>query len=197
MRDVAWPSLCADGGQAFELGERTWRTGPPPSSFAAGCRGPRQDGQAAKTSLARRSCLRFWTRGLGQRELADERTGRLKSPARLQDLFKGGLDIPPTHVQFSSLRREPPIWTLELAAAGQVCAGRERIAVFADSSLLLEKCRPWFISWSNNALATVPSLSGMVGRFLKPKSRGQHERSGFVTARSLSENSPLADVSPC
>ena len=92
---------------------RTWRTGPPPSSFAAGCRGPRQDGQAAKTKLLRRSCLRFWTRAWGQRELADERTGRLKSPARLQDLFKGGLDIPPTHVQFSSLRREHPIWTLD------------------------------------------------------------------------------------
>ena len=46
----------------------------------------------------------------------------------------------------------------------------------------LKRRRPWFISWSDNALATVPSLSGMAGRFLKPKSRGQHERSGFVTA---------------
>ena len=100
-------------GQAFELSERTWRTGPPPSSFAAGCRGPQQDGQAAKTKLLTRSCLRFWTRAWGQRELADERTGRLKSPVRLQDLFKGGLDIPPTHVQFRSLRKEHPFWTLD------------------------------------------------------------------------------------
>src|SRR5271157_162770 len=92
---------------------RTWRTGPPPSSFAAGRRGPRQDGQTAKTKLLTRSCLRFWTRAWGQRELAEERTGRLKSPARLQDLFKGGLDIPPTHDQFSPLRREHPIWTLD------------------------------------------------------------------------------------
>ena len=92
---------------------RTWRTGPPPSSFAAGCRGPRQDGQAAKTKLLRRSCLRFWTRAWGQREFADKRTGHLKSPTRLQDSFKGGLDIPPTHVQFSLLRREHPIWTLD------------------------------------------------------------------------------------
>ena len=87
--------------------------GPPPSSFAAGCRGPLQDGQATKTKLQPRSCLRFWTRAWGQRELADERTSRLKSPARLQGLFKGGLDIPATHVQFSSLRREYPIWTLD------------------------------------------------------------------------------------
>ena len=92
---------------------RTWWTGPPPSSFAAGCHGPLQGGQAAKTKLLTRSRLRSWTRAWGQRELADERTGRLKSPAQLQGLFKGGLDIPPSHVQFSSLRREHPIWTLD------------------------------------------------------------------------------------
>ena len=47
----------------------------------------------------------------------------------------------------------------------------------------LKRHRPWFISWSNKALATVPSLSGMVGRFLKPQVRAQHERPGFLTAR--------------
>ena len=121
MRGVRSNSVCgvaelgADGParRSSSVG-RTRRTGPPPSSFTAGCRGPRQDGQAAKTKLLTRSRLRFWTRAWGQRELADERTGRLKSPARLQDLFKGGLDIPPTHVQFSSLRREHPIWAFGL-----------------------------------------------------------------------------------
>src|SRR5271165_59966 len=44
--------------------------------------------------------------------------------------------------------------------------------------------RPWFINWSNNALATVPFPSGMVGRFLKPQFRAQHERPGFLTARN-------------
>ena len=120
MRGVRSNSECgiaelgADGParRSISVG-RTWRTGPPPSSFAAGCRGPRQDGQAAKTKLLRRSCLRFWTRAWGQREFADKRTGHLKSPTRLQDSFKGGLDIPPTHVQFSLLRREHPIWTLD------------------------------------------------------------------------------------
>jgi len=48
-----------------------------------------------------------------QRVLADDRTGRLKSPARLQHLFKGELGIPPTNVQFNSLRREHPIWTFD------------------------------------------------------------------------------------
>ena len=101
---------CGRAGQAFELGEPDVADGTTTKFIR---RGPRQDGQAAKTKLLTRSCLRFWTRAWGQRELADERTGRLKSPARLQDLFKGGLDIPPTHVQFSSLRREHPIWTFD------------------------------------------------------------------------------------
>ena len=120
MRGVRSSSACgvaehgADGpARRSSAVGRTWRAGPPPSSFAAGCRGPRQDGQAAKTKLLRRSCLRFWTRAWGQREFADKRTGHLKSPTRLQDSFKGGLDIPPTHVQFSLLRREHPIWTLD------------------------------------------------------------------------------------
>src|SRR5271157_2798263 len=85
MRGVRSNSECgiaelgADGPARHSISVgRTWRTGPPPSSFAAGCRGPRQDGQAAKTKLLRRSCLRFWTRAWGQREFADKRTGHLK-----------------------------------------------------------------------------------------------------------------------
>jgi hypothetical protein len=100
-------------GQAFELGGPDVADGTTANSLVASYCGPRQDGQAAKTKLLTRSCLRFWTRAWSQRELAEERTGRLKSPAQLQGLFKGGLDIPATHVQFSSLRREYPIWTLD------------------------------------------------------------------------------------
>jgi len=48
----------------------------------------------------------------------------------------------------------------------------------------LKKRRPCFISSSNNALATVSSLSGMVGHFLKPRFRAQHERTGLLTARN-------------
>ena len=83
---------------------RTWWTGPPPSSFAAGCRGPRQDGQAAKTKLLRRSCLRFWTRAWGQRELADERTGRLKKPRSIAGFVQGWAGHPshPRPIQLTS-----------------------------------------------------------------------------------------------
>ena len=179
-----WHSRAGPDGPArrsISVG-RTWRTGPPPSSFAAGCRGPRQDGQAAKTKLLRRSCW-VWTKAWGQREFADKRTGHLKSPTRLQDSFKGGLDIPPTHVQFSLLRRKHPIWTLDHRSGSR--NGRERIAVFAHMALSwFKRRRPWFINWSNNALATVPFPSGMVGRYLKPQFRAQHERPGFLTARN-------------
>src|SRR5271163_4826217 len=48
----------------------------------------------------------------------------------------------------------------------------------------LKRRRPWFTSLSNNALATVPSLSGMVGHFRKPQFRAQHEWFGFLTARN-------------
>jgi hypothetical protein len=127
-------------GQAFELGERTWRTGPPPSSFAAGCRGPRQDGQAAKTKLLRRSCLRFWTRAWGQRELADERTGRLKSPVDCRTCSRVGwtsLPLTSNSAHFAGNTRSGR-WTRRSGSR----AGRERIAVFADSSLLLEEAPP-------------------------------------------------------
>jgi len=55
--------------------------------------------------------------------------------------------------------------------------------VFAHIALSwFKRRRPWFINGSNNALATVPFPSGMVGHFLKPQLRAQHERPGFWTA---------------
>ena len=49
-------------------------------------------------------------------------------------------------------------------------------------ALSFSKKRPCFINSSNNALATVSSLSGMVGHFLKPRFRAQHEQPGFLSA---------------
>ena len=96
-------------GQAFEVGGPDVGDGTTTkfirrglSRAATGWRDCQDEAPVAEPLVA------FWTRARGQRELADERTGRLKSSARLQGLFKGGLDIPPTHVQFSSLRREHP-----------------------------------------------------------------------------------------
>jgi len=69
------------------------------------------------------------------------------------------------------------------AVAGHALGESELLCLLIAISFL-KKRRPWFISWSNKALATVPSLSGMVGHLLKPQFRAQHERSGFLTARN-------------
>ena len=55
-------------GQAFELGEPGVVEGTTANSVAAGCRGPRQDGQVAKTKPLTRGCSQTWTRAWGQRE---------------------------------------------------------------------------------------------------------------------------------
>ena len=69
------------------------------------------------------------------------------------------------------------------AVAGHALGESELLCLLIAVSFLKRR-RPWFISWSNNALATVPSLSGMVGHFLKPQFRAQHERPSFLTARN-------------
>jgi len=70
--------------------------------------------------------------------------------------------------------------------------GRAGIAVFAHIGLSwFKRRRPWFISWSNNALATVPFPSRMVDHFLKPQFRAQHARLGFLTASDQVER-PLS-----
>jgi len=62
-------------------------------------------------------------------------------------------------------------------------AGQAAIAVYAHMALSFSKRRrTWFISQSDEALATVPFPSGMVGRFLKPQIRAEHEWPGVVTA---------------
>ena len=160
---------------------RTWWTGPPPSSFTAGCRGPLQDGQAAKAKPLTRSCLRFWTRAWGQRELADEQTGRWISPAWIAGLFQGGLDIPANHVQFQLTPQGTPELDVGRVVACHALGEGELLCLPIVVSFF--KRRPsWFIGWLNKALAPVPSRSGLVGRYLKPQFRARHECSGFLTA---------------
>ena len=119
----------ADGPARRSSSERrTWWTGPPPSSFAAGCRGPRQDGQAAKAKLLSRSCLRSWTRAWGHRELADERTGHLKSPA-ITGLVQGWAGHPcqPHRIRLTSL--ETPDLVVGRARAGHALGGSEFLSL--------------------------------------------------------------------
>ncbi len=63
-------------------------------------------------------------------------------------------------------------------------AGRERIAVFADSYLLLEEAPPVVHRLVEQRPDHSAVPSGMVGHFLKPQFRAQHERLGFLTARN-------------
>ena len=59
-------------GQAFKLGEQGVVGGTTANSVTAGCRGPRQDGQVAKTKPLTRSCSQTWLRAWGQREPTGE-----------------------------------------------------------------------------------------------------------------------------
>jgi len=101
--------------------------------------------------------------------------------ARWRSLGQGWARRPSRSRRLLSLR-----WFARVPARGRIgavtrCASRN--AVFAHiGSLLVERRRTWFISRSNKALTTVPFPSGMVGRFLKPQLRAQHERPGLVTA---------------
>ena len=61
-RDEAWRGR---DGQAFKLGEASVVNGTTANSLAASYRGPRQDGQVAKTKFLARNCLRIRDQGLG------------------------------------------------------------------------------------------------------------------------------------
>ena len=176
-RGQAWRGRA---GQAFELGEPGVADGTTANSLAASCRGPRQDGQAAKTKLLAGSCLRIWTRAWGQREPAGERTGRLNGPARWRGLLKGGLDIPATHAGCSSLRSEHPIRTL----ARRVWSRAGRIGIFVF--------HPIAVSLNDDRLPVMHQPvdqgrgQGVVhveqgAPFPEGSIRGQHDRSGFIT----------------
>lgn len=61
-RGQAWRGRAV---QAFEIGEPGVAEGATANSLAASYRGPRQDGQAAKTKPLARSCLWFMDQSLG------------------------------------------------------------------------------------------------------------------------------------
>ena len=63
-------------------------------------------------------------------------------------------------------------------------AGRERIAVFADSFLLLEEAPPVVHQLVEQRPGHSAVPMRMVGHFLKPQLRARHERPGFLTARN-------------
>ena len=101
--------------------------------------------------------------------------------ARWRSLGQGWAEHPNHSQRLLSLR-----WYARVPARGRsdvVTRWASRNVLYAHIALsLFQGRRTWFISGSNKALATVPFPSGMVGRFLKPQLRAQHEWPGLVTA---------------
>ena len=177
-RDEAWRGRA---GQAFELGEPGVVDGTTANSLAASYRGPRQDGQVAKTKLLARSCLRIWTRAWGQREPADERTGRLKKPGTMAGLAQGWAGHPFHSRQMQLTSHGTPAPDVGRAAIGSR-AGRIGIFVF----------HPIAVSFNDDRLPVMHQPvdqgrgQGVVhvkqgAPFPEGSIRGQHDRSGFIT----------------
>ena len=124
-------------GQAFKLGEPGVVDGTTANSLAASYRGPRQDGQVAKTKFLARNCLRILDQGLGPTR-AHSRTNRPleKSPARWPGLLKGGLDIPSTHARCSSLHTKHPFRTLTRRVWSCTAIADQNLCLSSDSCLL-------------------------------------------------------------
>jgi hypothetical protein len=86
-RDEAWRKRA---GQAFKLGEPGVVNGTTANSLFANYRGPRQDGQVAKTESLARNCLRILNQGLGPTR-ARSRTNRTleQKPGTMAGLAQG------------------------------------------------------------------------------------------------------------
>ena len=96
-------------------------------------------------------------------------------------LVKGGPDIPADQDGCSDLARSRE----SRPVAGLAPSRAKRVAMAVSAHIahsLSQECRPWFISQSNKALATVPFLNGMVGRIWSRKFVFQDEWAGLVTA---------------
>src|SRR6266542_1363448 len=131
--DEAWRGRA---GQAFELGELGVVDGTTANSLAASYRGPRQDGQVAKTKFLARNCLRILDQSLGPTR-AHSRTNRPLEKARHDwpGSLKGGLDIPATHARCSSLRVERPLRTLSRRVWSRT--GRIGIGIFVSHPIAI------------------------------------------------------------
>ena len=91
-RDKAWRGRA---GQAFKLGEPCVVDGTTANSLATSYRGPRQDGQVAKTKFLARNCLRILDQGLEPTRVR-QRTNRPleKKPGTMAGLAQGWAGLP-------------------------------------------------------------------------------------------------------
>jgi hypothetical protein len=129
MRGVRSNSVCGvaklglgRAGQAFELVEPGVMDGTTANSSPRTATGHNRMTRSSRQSPPQGTARGFWIRAWGQREPANQRTGRLNGPARRLDPFKDGLDIPATHTNCNSLHIEYPIRTLTRRASSR--AGR-------------------------------------------------------------------------
>jgi hypothetical protein len=158
-----------------------WWTGPPPIPRRGPPRATNRVTRPPRRSPPQEAARGFWIRAWGQREPALQGTGRSNDPARWPGRSRVGWTFPATHAKCNSLRIEHPIRTLTHRAWSR--AEPAGIAVSAHMALSqLKRRRPWFISRSNKALATLPFLSKVVCRRPKPEFHAEHERPGFLTA---------------
>jgi hypothetical protein len=157
-------------GQAFELGEPDLMHGTTAISLGADRRGPRQDDQIVKTKLLARSCLRMLDQGLEPTRARNSRNRPLERPGKVALLVKGGLDIPGTHVQCDSHRREHPLRTLTRGAWSSALRIEKTSSIQQDSPLVTRR-HLRFISASNKAWTTAPFRSAWSVGPRKPRVR--------------------------
>ena len=141
-------------GQAFEFGEPGVVDGATANSLAADHRGPRQDDQAVKTKLLTGSCLRILDQGLGPTRARSSRNRPLEPLCTMAGLAQGWAGHP-CHIRRMPLTSKgTPAPDVDAPCLVTRWANRNAVLHFTRSSLT--RRRPWFLSPSNKALATVP-----------------------------------------
>jgi hypothetical protein len=138
--------------------------GPPPIHSPQTTTGRYRMTRPSRRSSSQGAACGVWIRAWGQREPADQGTGRLNRSAPWLGWLKGGLDIPAIYAECRSLPREHPLRTLTCSAWSR--AGRIENVNLLHIARSFEKTRcPWFLSRLNETLALASFPSGMVGRF--------------------------------
>ena len=178
-------------GQAFQLGEPGVVDGATANSSPQTAAGHHRVTRPSRRSSSLGAACGFWIRAWGQREPALQGIGRLNRFAQWLGWLKGGLDIPATHAECRSLRRERPLRSLtrrDRSRTGRV--GNARVAshrsFLCKDGGLSDGSRPfpttsgprWLMSqWPNSTSAQHRSCSHSVqdtGRARRNK-RGEFE----------------------
>jgi hypothetical protein len=159
-------------GQVLELGEPGVADGTTANSLATDRCGPPQDGQAGRSKLLARSCLRILVQDLGPSRARCSRNRPLAQLRTWQGARKGVLDIPGRWHPMPLTSRQTP--DSDVDAPPLIWHWlRDRSSNSDHHSCLLTKMgHSWFIGNANRALASTPTPLRMAGRFRKPPFHG-------------------------